>query len=147
MKSDRPITADLLFATPEMALRYPGEIELLREGTDEGAGRGFDNADPSAGVSRTIAVTDSGVPVVAWFVDQVTALGWTIRGEGWLSRNENEHFSIRVDWDRGRSRVGAAILSEPNRRIQEEFEKSLFGEAADGKTVVTLSYTATSHPT
>ncbi len=67
-----------------MLLRYPGEVELERRGIDEGAGRGFDNIDLSAAATRVIAAADSAPEIVDWFVRELTGLGWTQSGGGWV---------------------------------------------------------------
>jgi len=97
MGLSRPVTAAALRASPEMALRYPGEVELRRDGADEGEGRGFDLADLSAGAERTFAASDDAPTIVAWFVNQLIPLGWADEGDGWLSREEGQSFLARVE--------------------------------------------------
>jgi hypothetical protein len=140
MRLTRPVTAAALLDSPEMLLRYPTEIELRRGGTDEGEGRGFDLMDLSAGAERSIAVAKDAKSVVEWFLYQLTGLGWTSDGDGGLSRDQGEHFLVRVERDRGLSRIGALIPDPATRRMQEEFESSYYG-APDGSSIVTLFYT------
>jgi hypothetical protein len=137
----RPVTAAALLASAEMQLRYPGEIELRRGGSNEGEGRGFDNLDLSAAGERTIAVAEGAGAVVAWFVAELSRLGWTEHGDGWLARGDREGFVIRVDLDRGVSRVAALITDPANRRIQEQAEATWYAGAPDASSVVSLSYT------
>ena len=78
---------------------------------------------------------------MAWFVEKLEGLGWTHQGEGWLSRDEGDSFFVRIDRDRGVSRV-AAVMSDPaNRQIQEAFEASYYAGAPDASSVVSLFYT------
>jgi hypothetical protein len=136
---DRPVSAAQLFATPEMSMRYPGEIELRRDGADEGEGRGFDNVDLSAGADRTIATPDAAATVVSWFAERLTALGWRDDGNGFLRRDEGETFLARIDRDRGVSRVGSAITDAAGRRLQEDLEKQFYAGVPRRWSVLTLS--------
>ena len=140
MQLKRPVLAQALFESPEMALRYPGEIELRRDGSNEGDGRGFDNMDPSAEAWRTIASADSATLVAAWFEHQLLALGWAAKGRGWFGRAEIESFRVRVDRDHGVSRVASTITDPKNQRIQDEFERWWYAGAPAGWSVLTLSY-------
>jgi hypothetical protein len=135
---DRPVTAAQLFNTPEIGLRYPTEIELRRDGADEGEGRGFDNIDLSAAAERSIATPDAAATVVSWFAEQLIALGWRDDGDGWFRRDEGETFLARIDRDRGVSRIGSLISDRGARRIQQSFEKAFYG-APRRWSVVTLS--------
>jgi len=137
----RPVRASQLFDTPEMGFRYPAEIELRRNGTDEGEGRGFDNMDLSAAAERTISASDAAATVVSWFVDALTFLGWTDQGDGWLRRDEGESFFARIERDRGSSRIGSLLTDSDARRMQEEFEEAFYAGAPRGWSVVTLFYT------
>ncbi len=142
MRYSRPVKATDLFASPEMALRCPGEIELKREGSDEGEGRGFDLADPSAGAERNITADQPAGEIVSWFASELIKLGWTDDGEGWFTRDDGESFLARVDRDQGRSRVAAAITDERYAQMQDQFERFVFyAGAPEGWSVVTLSYT------
>jgi hypothetical protein len=136
---NRPVTAAQLFNTPEMDLRYPKEIELGRDGADEGEGRGFDNMDLSAAAERSIATSDAAAMVVPWFAEHLIALGWRDDGDGWFRRDEGETFLARIDRDRGVSRVGSLISDPVSRRIQEDFERAFYAGAPRSWSVLTLS--------
>lgn len=138
----RPVRAADLFATPEMQLRFSAERELRREGFDEGHGHGFDNMDTSPLASRTIASTDAASEVVDWFVDRLSDLGWTDRGEGPL-RRDDEWILLRVERDRGVSRVASIIQDENGRAMQDSFERAYYSGAAVGFTIVTIFYGVT----
>jgi hypothetical protein len=138
----RPVKAEVLFTSPEMSLRYVGEIELFRSGVDEGVGRGFDNADLSADASRTIAVDARAGEVVSWFSAQLRTLGWEHRpgwGEEWLFRDGVESFLVRTEWDLGRSRV-AADITGPGRELTEALERERFFGAPEGWSVLQVGY-------
>jgi hypothetical protein len=124
-----------------MALRYPGERELKRDGVDEGAGRGFDLADLSAEATRLIATPDTATTVVEWFARELANLGWAHTGDGWLSRGVGESFLCRVDWDRGRSRVAEVITDRRGQELQLSFEREWFAGVPTDWSVLTLSYT------
>ncbi|MFN8025899.1 MAG: hypothetical protein U0W40_05930 [Acidimicrobiia bacterium] len=143
---ERPVTASALFATREMRLRYPGEVEVSREGTDEGQGRGFDLADLSAGADRTIAAPDPAMAIVTWFAGELTRLDWTDESDGWLRRDPGEVFFARVERDRGTSRVGSMLENAEARRIQEEFEDALYQGVPGTWSIVTLFYTVAPDP-
>jgi len=136
----RPVSARQLFAAPEMLLRYPDEIEVRREGTDEGEGRGFDGIDLSAAAARTLAAPDDAATVVSWFVEQLVSLGWTDQRDGSAGRDEGESFFARVARNRGTSSI-ASRLPAHDREIQEGFENSFYQGAPSGWSVVTLIYT------
>jgi hypothetical protein len=136
---ERPVTSAQLFDTPEMRLRYPGAVELLRDGADEGQGRGFDDMDLSAAAERTIATPDPAPAVVSWFAERLVALGWRDDGGGWFRRDKGETFLARIDRDRGVSRIGSAIADPVARRIQEDFEERFYSGASLRWSVVTLS--------
>jgi hypothetical protein len=140
---ERPVAAAELFATPEMQLRYVAERELRREGFDEGQGHGFDHMDTSPVASRTIASTDAASEVVDWFFDRLSDLGWTDRGEGSLHRGD-EWILLRVERDRGVSRVASMIQDEQGRAMQDSFERAYYSDAAEGSTVVTIFYSVAS---
>jgi hypothetical protein len=129
------VTAAQLFNTPEMALRYPMEIEVRRDGADEGEGRGFDNMDLSAAAERSIATSDAAALVMSWFAAQLIALGWRDDGHGWFRRDEGETFVARID----RDRRGCLALVERWRRMQENFEVALYPGAPRSWSVVTVS--------
>jgi len=136
----RPVTAAQLFNTPEMGLRYPAEVEVRRDGANEGEGRGFDNIDLSAAAERWIATSDAAATAVAWFAEQLIARGWKDGGDGWFGRDEGESFLVRIDRDRGLSRVGSEISDSHHRRIQQDFEAVFYAGAPPGWSVVTLSF-------
>lgn len=77
---------------------------------------------------------------MAWFVEKLEGLGWTHRGDGWLSRDEGEGFFARIDRDRGVSRMAAVISDTANRQIQEAFEAWYYAGAPDASSVVSLFY-------
>ena len=136
--SNRPVTAAHLFNTPEIGLRYPAETELLRDGADEGEGRGFDNMDLSAAAERSIATSDAAATVVSWFAEQLIALGWRDDGHGWFRREGGETFMARIDRDRGVSRVASLISDPVARRIRDDFEEAFYAGAPVSWSVVTL---------
>jgi hypothetical protein len=129
-----------MFVSPELALRFPSEIEIRRGGTDEGKGRGFDKADPSADAWRTISAGCPAEDVTAWFRARLIELGWNEDKPGWFTRGRFETFVVRPDIDLGVSRVGSAIADVNNRKIQEDFERRYYAGAPQGWSVVTLSY-------
>jgi hypothetical protein len=136
----RPVKADALFASPEMQLRYPGEVERSREGTDEGVGRGFDDMDPSAGVSREIMSSDPASAVVAWFVENLGGLGWRDVGDGRLERDFGESFGIRIDWEHARSPIADKAVTDEGRELVQRFQGSLFADVPDDCSVVRIFY-------
>ena len=123
-----------------MLLRYPGEVELERRGIDEGAGRGFDNIDLSAAATRVIAAADSAPEIVDWFVRELTGLGWTHSGGGWLVRDQDESLLVRVDRDCGKSTVARMIAEPRGREIQLSAERAWYAGAPPDWSVLTLSY-------
>jgi hypothetical protein len=101
----RPVRSSHLLNSPEMALRHPGELEISRFGVDEGAGRAFDNADPSASAERDIWVTGDIDEFLEWYEQRLGGLGWhrtrlppEMRHPNSLSmsRRRGEHFGVDV---------------------------------------------------
>lgn len=72
----RPIPAAALFATPEMSLRFHGEVEVDRRGADEGEGSGFDNMDMSASAERILVPGEKWEDVLLRCREQFRSLGW-----------------------------------------------------------------------
>jgi hypothetical protein len=134
------VSADSLFAAPEMALRHVGEVEVRREGFDEGQPHGFDGVDASALASRTIVLDEPASEVMAWLVERLTSLGWIDAGDGRLTRDLGESILIRVERDRGQSRVARLINSTTDAAKQDAFERAYFGPAAADSTVVTVFF-------
>lgn len=123
-----------------MQLRYPDEVEVRREGFDEGQGHGFDNMDTSALASRTLASKNPAASVVEWFVKALISLGWEHRGEGELRRDAGEWILLRIERDSGVSRVAALINDERGRALQDRFEQEYYSQAPEGSTLVTVFY-------
>jgi hypothetical protein len=88
-----------------MALRHPREIEISTFGVDEGVGRAFDNADPSASAERDIWVTGNTREILEWYEQQLVRLGWrrtvlppemTHADTLSMSRRPGEHFGVTI---------------------------------------------------
>jgi hypothetical protein len=104
-----------LFAAPEMALRSPGEVEVKRRGANEGDGIGFDGLDPSALAERMFEARGDLNAMLAWYDEQLRALGWhevqSSDDVRFFNRDPEERIAVQVlarsfDWSEWYGRPG-----------------------------------------